>query len=32
VGVPDTIQGIIMAQLDRRGDDGKHMVQVASVL
>jgi class 3 adenylate cyclase/tetratricopeptide (TPR) repeat protein len=32
VHVPDTIQGIIMARLDRLGDDGKHTVQLASVI
>ncbi|HEU4369004.1 MAG TPA: adenylate/guanylate cyclase domain-containing protein [Methylomirabilota bacterium] len=30
--VPDTIQGIIMARLDRLGDDGKRTVQLASVI
>jgi tetratricopeptide (TPR) repeat protein len=32
VHVPDTIQGIIMARLDRLGDDGKRTVQMASVI
>src|SRR5262249_33073730 len=32
VKVPDTIQGIIMARLDRLGEDGKHTVQLASVI
>jgi len=32
VGVPETIQGIIMARLDRLGDDGKRTVQLASVI
>src|SRR5262245_45214129 len=32
VQVPDTIQGIIMARLDRLGDDGKRTVQMASVI
>jgi tetratricopeptide (TPR) repeat protein len=32
VGVPDTIQGIIMARLDRLGDEGKRTVQLASVI
>jgi class 3 adenylate cyclase/tetratricopeptide (TPR) repeat protein len=32
VSVPDTIQGIIMARLDRLGDDGKRTVQLASVI
>src|SRR5262247_1124626 len=32
VSVPDTIQGIIMARLDRLGDDGKRIVQLASVI
>ncbi len=32
VGVPDTIQGIIMARLDRLGEDGKRTVQLASVI
>src|SRR5262245_6380441 len=32
VRVPDTIQGIIMARLDRLGDDGKRTVQMASVI
>jgi class 3 adenylate cyclase/tetratricopeptide (TPR) repeat protein len=31
-GVPDTIQGIIMARLDRLGEDGKRTVQLASVI
>src|SRR3989449_638349 len=30
--VPDTIQGIIMARLDRLGEDGKRAVQLASVI
>jgi class 3 adenylate cyclase/tetratricopeptide (TPR) repeat protein len=30
--VPDTIQGIIMARLDRLGEDGKRTVQLASVI
>ena len=30
--VPDTIQDIIMARLDRLGEDGKRAVQVASVI
>ncbi|MEK7387069.1 MAG: hypothetical protein AABZ83_11555, partial [candidate division NC10 bacterium] len=30
--VPDTIQGIIMARLDRLGDEGKRTVQLASVI
>ena len=30
--MPDTIQGIIMARLDRLGDDGKRTVQLASVI
>ncbi|HEU5193167.1 MAG TPA: adenylate/guanylate cyclase domain-containing protein, partial [Methylomirabilota bacterium] len=30
--VPDTIQDIIMARLDRLGDDGKRTVQLASVI
>jgi class 3 adenylate cyclase/tetratricopeptide (TPR) repeat protein len=30
--VPDTIQGIIMARLDRLGGDGKRAVQLASVI
>jgi class 3 adenylate cyclase/tetratricopeptide (TPR) repeat protein len=32
VRVPDTIQGIIMARLDRLGDEGKRTVQLASVI
>jgi class 3 adenylate cyclase/tetratricopeptide (TPR) repeat protein len=32
VHVPDTIQGIIMARLDRLGEDGKRTVQMASVI
>ena len=32
MGVPDTIQGIIMARLDRLGEDGKRTVQLASVI
>jgi hypothetical protein len=32
VSVPDTIQGIIMARLDRLGEDGKRTVQPASVI
>jgi class 3 adenylate cyclase/tetratricopeptide (TPR) repeat protein len=32
VHVPETIQGIIMARLDRLGDDGKRTVQMASVI
>jgi class 3 adenylate cyclase/tetratricopeptide (TPR) repeat protein len=32
LGVPDTIQGIIMARLDRLGEDGKRTVQLASVI
>src|SRR5262245_3267721 len=32
VHVPDTIQEIIMARLDRLGDDGKRTVQLASVI
>ena len=32
VSVPDTIQGIIMARLDRLGEDGKRIVQHASVI
>ena len=32
VSVPDTIQDIIMARLDRLGDDGKRAVQLASVI
>jgi tetratricopeptide (TPR) repeat protein len=31
VSVPNTIQGIIMARLDRLGEDGKRTVQLASV-
>ena len=30
--IPETIQGIIMARLDRLGDDGKRAVQLASVI
>jgi tetratricopeptide (TPR) repeat protein len=32
VSVPDTMQGIIMARLDRLGDAGKRTVQLASVI
>jgi class 3 adenylate cyclase/tetratricopeptide (TPR) repeat protein len=32
VRIPDTIQGIIMARLDRLGEDGKRIVQLASVI
>jgi class 3 adenylate cyclase len=32
VSVPDTIQGIIMARLDRLGEDGKRTLQLASVI
>jgi class 3 adenylate cyclase/tetratricopeptide (TPR) repeat protein len=32
VRVPDTIQEIIMARLDRLSEEGKHTVQVASVI
>jgi class 3 adenylate cyclase/tetratricopeptide (TPR) repeat protein len=32
VSVPDTIQDIIMARLDRLGEDGKRTMQVASVI
>jgi class 3 adenylate cyclase/tetratricopeptide (TPR) repeat protein len=32
MSVPDTIQGIIMSRLDRLGEDGKRMVQLASVI
>jgi predicted ATPase/class 3 adenylate cyclase len=32
VNVPDTIQDIIMARLDRLGEDGKRTVQLASVI
>ncbi len=32
VAVPDTIQGIIMARIDRLGDEGKRVVQHASVI
>jgi class 3 adenylate cyclase/tetratricopeptide (TPR) repeat protein len=32
VSVPDTIQGIIMARLDRLGEEGKRAVQLASVI
>jgi class 3 adenylate cyclase/tetratricopeptide (TPR) repeat protein len=31
-GIPDTIQGIIMARLDRLGEDGKRTVQLAAVI
>ena len=31
-GIPDTIQGIIMARLDRLGEAGKRTVQLASVI
>src|SRR6266545_98980 len=31
-GIPDTIQGIIMARLDRLGEEGKRAVQLASVI
>jgi len=30
--IPETIQGVIMARLDRLGDDGKRTVQLASVI
>jgi class 3 adenylate cyclase/tetratricopeptide (TPR) repeat protein len=30
--IPDTIQGIIMARLDRLGEEGKRAVQLASVI
>jgi class 3 adenylate cyclase/tetratricopeptide (TPR) repeat protein len=30
--IPDTIQGIIMARLDRLGEEGKRTVQLASVI
>jgi class 3 adenylate cyclase/tetratricopeptide (TPR) repeat protein len=30
--VPDTVQGIIMARLDRLGEEGKRTVQLASVI
>ena len=30
--MPDTIQDIIMARLDRLGEDGKRTVQLASVI
>ncbi len=30
--IPETIQGIIMARLDRLGEDGKRAVQLASVI
>src|SRR5947207_3079387 len=30
--IPETIQGIIMARLDRLGEDGKRTVQLASVI
>ena len=32
VDIPDTIEGIIMARLDRLGDSGKRTVQLASVI
>jgi class 3 adenylate cyclase/tetratricopeptide (TPR) repeat protein len=32
LAIPGTIQGIIMARLDRLGDDGKRTVQLASVI
>ena len=32
LNVPDTIQGIIMARLDRLGEEGKRTVQLASVI
>ena len=32
MSVPDTMQGIIMARLDRLGEDGKRTVQLASVI
>src|SRR5262249_45321873 len=32
VNVPDTIQGIIMARLDRLGEEGKRAVQLAAVI
>ena len=32
IDVPETIQGIIMARLDRLGDEGKRTVQLASVI
>jgi class 3 adenylate cyclase/tetratricopeptide (TPR) repeat protein len=32
MNVPDTIQGIIMSRLDRLGENGKRMVQLASVI
>ncbi len=32
VSVPDTIQGIIMARIDRLGEEGKRIVQHASVI
>lgn len=32
VSVPDTIHGIIMARLDRLGEEGKRTVQLASVI
>ena len=32
VAIPETIQGIIMARLDRLGDDGKRTVQLAAVI
>ena len=32
LAIPETIQGIIMARLDRLGEEGKHTVQLASVI
>jgi tetratricopeptide (TPR) repeat protein len=32
LAIPETIQGIIMARLDRLGEDGKRAVQLASVI
>ena len=32
VAIPETIEGIIMARLDRLGEDGKRTVQLASVI
>ncbi|HXW84917.1 MAG TPA: adenylate/guanylate cyclase domain-containing protein, partial [Candidatus Binataceae bacterium] len=32
LSVPDTMQDIIMARLDRLGEDGRHAVQLASVI
>jgi len=32
LAIPETIQGIIMARLDRLGEDGKRTVQLASVI